>query len=51
MTQPTEYQLIEMYRAWWQSSYGTTPNTQACIVAAAFAAHVLKELEQSDVNS
>jgi hypothetical protein len=40
-----------MYRTWWKASFGTTPNTQACIVAAAFAAHVIEELEQSNADS
>jgi hypothetical protein len=38
---PTAYELMEAYRAWWRASYSTTPNSQAVIIAAAWAEHVL----------
>jgi len=38
---PTDYELMEAYRSWWRSSYGTTPNSQATIIAAAGAAHAI----------
>ena len=51
MTQgPTELQLCQLYRDWWKDSYGTTPNSQATVVAAAFARHVINVFasEQAD---
>ena len=39
--QPSDYELMNLYREWWKESYGTTPNSQATVVAAAFARHVL----------
>lgn len=41
---PTEPQLMELYRTWWKDSYGTVPNSQATIIAAAWAKHVLETL-------
>ena len=38
---PTAYELMEAYRTWWRSSYSTAPNSQAVILAAAWAEHVL----------
>jgi hypothetical protein len=38
---PTTYELMEAYRTWWRTSYGTSPNSQAVILAAAWAEHVL----------
>jgi hypothetical protein len=38
---PTAYELMEAYRSWWRASYGTSPNSQAVILAAAWAKHVL----------
>ena len=38
---PTPYELMDLYRTWWRASYGTTPNSQATIIAAAWAEHVL----------
>lgn len=38
---PTDYQLMDLYRTWWEDSYGTKPNSQATIIAAAWARHVL----------
>jgi hypothetical protein len=38
---PSTYELMEAYRSWCRSSYGTTPNSQATIVAAAWARDVL----------
>lgn len=40
--EPTDYQLMQLYRDWWESSYGKSPNSQATIIAAAFARHVLE---------
>lgn len=40
-TQPTDSELCELYRSWWQDSYGAMPNAQATSIAAAFARHVL----------
>lgn len=41
METPTDYELMDLYRSWWKDSYGTTPNSQATIVAAAWAKHAL----------
>ena len=38
---PTAYELMEAYRSWWRASYSTAPNSQAVILAAAWAEHVL----------
>jgi len=38
---PTPYELMDLYRTWWWGSYGTEPNSQATIIAAAWAEHVL----------
>ena len=38
---PTDYELMDLYRTWWEDSYGTKPNSQATIIAAAWARHVL----------
>ena len=38
---PTPYELMDLYRTWWRASYNTTPNSQATIIAAAWAEHVL----------
>ena len=38
---PTAYELMEAFRSWWRSSYNTAPNSQAVILAAAWAEHVL----------
>ena len=40
-SQPTDLELCELYRNWWQDSYGAAPNAQATNIAAAFARHVL----------
>lgn len=40
-TKPTDYQLMQLYRDWWEASYGKAPNSQATIIAAAFGRHVL----------
>jgi len=39
--EPTDFHLIQMYRAWWKDSYGIEPNNQNAIIAAAWARHVL----------
>jgi hypothetical protein len=39
---PTDLQLMELYHTWWKDSYGTVPNSQATIIAAAWAKHVLE---------
>lgn len=51
MTQPTELELLELYRTWWKDSYGGTPNAQATVVAAAFARHVLATYGQPAEHS
>jgi hypothetical protein len=38
---PTGYELMEAYRSWWRARYSTSPNSQAVILAAAWAQHVL----------
>lgn len=38
---PTAYELMEAFRTWWRASYSTNPNSQAVILAAAWAEHVL----------
>lgn len=35
------YELMEAYRSWWRASYSTSPNSQAVVLAAAWAEHVL----------
>jgi len=40
-TEPTDTQLIQLYRDWWQDSYCVMPNAQNATIAAAFARHVL----------
>ena len=47
---PTELQLYQLYRDWWKDSYGTTPNSQATVVAAAFARHVLNTFGEQKTN-
>ncbi len=42
----TELELIQMHREWWKDSYGNQPNSQASIVAAAFARHVLEQVSK-----
>jgi len=39
---PTDYELMEAYRSWWRASYSTSPNSQAVIIAAAWAQHALE---------
>lgn len=39
---------MEMYRSWWKDSYKTTPNSQATILAAAWAKHVLDTYRKAD---
>ena len=43
---PTELQLIQMHRDWWKDGYGNAPNSQASIVAAAFAKYVLEQVRK-----
>lgn len=50
-TDPTELQLIQMHRDWWKDSYGTQPNSQASIVAAAFARYAIETLAQDYINN
>jgi hypothetical protein len=38
---PSTYELMEAYRSWWRASYNTSPNSQAVVLAAAWAEHVL----------
>lgn len=38
---PTDYELMDLYRTWWNDSYKTAPNSQATIIAAAWARYVL----------
>lgn len=38
---PTDLQLAELYRSWWKDSFGNTPNSQATVIALAWARHVL----------
>jgi len=45
MALPTPYQLMEAYRTWWRSQYQTTPNSQAVVIAAAWARYVLSTHE------
>jgi hypothetical protein len=44
---PTPYELMDLYRTWWRASYSTTPNSQATIIAAAWAEHVLLNYQAS----
>ena len=45
-TEPSELQLMQLYRDWWQDSYGVQPNNQAAVIAAAWARHVLNVLAE-----
>lgn len=45
-TEPTDMQLMQLYRDWWQDSYGSQPNSQATIIAAAWARHAINVLAQ-----
>lgn len=47
-TNPSELQLMQLYRDWWQDSYGVQPNNQAATIAAAWARHVLNVLAQEE---
>jgi hypothetical protein len=38
---PSTFELMEAYRSWWRASYSTSPNSQAVVLAAAWAKHVL----------
>ena len=50
MTNPSELELMELYRDWWKASYEAAPNAQAAVVAAAFARHVLATYSQPEVS-
>ena len=39
---PKEAELQQAYIEWWTASYGTKPNSQATIVAAAWARYALE---------
>lgn len=43
LANPTDHELMELYRQWWKDSYGSIPNSQATIIAAAWARHVLDQ--------
>jgi hypothetical protein len=43
-----DLQLAEMYRAWWKEMYGLNANSQATVIAIAWARHVLSALAQAD---
>ncbi len=45
-TKFNDLQLIQMHREWWKDSYGTVPNSQASVIAAAFARHVLEQVRK-----
>jgi hypothetical protein len=49
--QPTDAELCELYRNWWQDSYGNVPNAQATSIAAAFARHVLTTYKEKGDGS
>lgn len=44
----SDLELAEMYRAWWKEMYGLNANSQATVIAIAWARHVLAQLEQAD---
>ena len=48
---PSDYELMDLYRTWWKDSYGTTPNSQATIIAAAWARHVIDCVMPAYVDS
>jgi hypothetical protein len=50
-SQPTDLELCELYRSWWQDSYGNVPNAQATSIAAAFARHVLTTYKQESCGT
>jgi len=47
-TEPSDFQLAELYRSWWKDSYSTSPNSQAVAIAIAFARHVLATYQVKD---
>jgi len=48
MNRPTDYELMDLYRKWWQDSYSSTPNSQATVVAAQWARYLLNVLAADD---
>lgn len=49
-TNPTDFELMQLYRDWWKDSFSTAPNSQAVIIAASFARHVLDTYGQTNGN-
>lgn len=49
-TEPNDAQLMQLYRDWWQDSYGVQPNNQAATIAAAWARHVLNVLAEQQME-
>lgn len=48
--EPSDLQLMQLYRDWWFQSYNNQPNSQATIIAAAFARHVLATFGKQESN-
>jgi hypothetical protein len=46
--QPTTYELMQLYREWFESRFGNKPNSQAVIHAADFARHALAQYGHDD---
>ena len=46
--QPTNYELMQLYREWYESRFGNKPNSQAVIHAADFARHALATYSHVD---
>lgn len=48
MKQLSDYELMDLYRRWWQDSYGSTPNSQATVVAASWARYIINVLARDE---
>jgi hypothetical protein len=42
----SDLQLAEMYRTWWKEMYGLSANSQATVIAIAWARHVLEQANE-----
>lgn len=43
----TQEQITEIFKAWWQDSYGRPPITHATMTHVAFGEYLLTQLEQT----
>lgn len=46
----TQEHLTELFKAWWQESYGMPPITHATMTHVAFGMHLLDKLQQEDAD-